>query len=182
MTDDPKFWSRVDSSGDCWLWQGHRDDRGYGRLTRLAKSPVPILAHRHAWELANGRPVPEGMYVCHHCDTPPCVNPTHLFIGTARDNNDDKLAKGRGVPPPHARGAMHHAVSITDVVVREVREQYAAGTATLKTLAAECGVSPSTVREWAAGRVRPEAGGPITTPKPRARRRALATTTTRRNP
>ena len=90
LTD--RFWSKVDTSGECWTWTADLDDHGYGRLGIGRKRIEP--AHRVAWTLANG-PIPEGLRVLHHCDNPPCVRPDHLFLGTQADNMADMMAKGR---------------------------------------------------------------------------------------
>lgn len=94
---EQRFAKLVDKRGpdECWLWLGSRVGAGYGRF-RLggAKEGYPE-AHRYAWEQANGRPVPSGMFVCHSCDNPSCVNPAHLWIGSATDNNLDRDTKGR---------------------------------------------------------------------------------------
>ena len=73
--------------GRCWLWAGSINNAGYGRLG-------PGYAHRFAWEHFRG-PIPDGLSVLHHCDRRHCVNPDHLFIGTAKDNGLDMAAKGR---------------------------------------------------------------------------------------
>lgn len=86
-----RFWRRVDKSGDCWLWTGGIAANGYGKLSREYKK---LYAHRVAHELING-PIPDWMHVCHRCDNPKCVNPTHLFLGTRSDNMQDCLKKGR---------------------------------------------------------------------------------------
>ena len=86
-----RLWERVDRSGDCWLWTGAITGVGYGHIYadgRLA------YTHRLAYELTYG-PIPEGLFVCHHCDNPPCCRPEHLFLGTAQDNQSDMAAKGR---------------------------------------------------------------------------------------
>lgn len=83
----------------CWLWRGTIQTTGYGQIRVGQRGPV-YLAHRLAWELANG-PIPKGMLVLHHCDNPPCVRPDHLFLGTHRDNALDCIAKGRR--PKHHR-------------------------------------------------------------------------------
>jgi len=75
----------------CVEWTGGLDDHGYGRISVNGKN---VYTHRFAWELVNG-PIPDGMFICHHCDNPPCCNPDDLFVGTHDDNMADKVAKGR---------------------------------------------------------------------------------------
>ncbi len=89
-----RFWAKVDKSGDCWLWTGAKTGRGYGAINVLASGKFGH-AHRVSWEMANGIAPPAGMSVCHHCDVPACVRPSHLFLGTAKDNAQDMVAKGR---------------------------------------------------------------------------------------
>ena len=78
--------------GDCWIWQGNKNPKGYG-CTHLPKGEK-ILAHRASY-IAFCGPIPKGKFVCHICDTPSCVNPKHLFIATAQENTDDMIKKGR---------------------------------------------------------------------------------------
>lgn len=80
----------------CWLWRGTTTRDGYGRVQWRGKK---LLAHRRAWEIVNG-PIPDGLVVCHRCDTPGCVRAErggrgHLFLGTQRDNIRDAMRKGR---------------------------------------------------------------------------------------
>lgn len=91
---EERFWPKVDKrcSDECWVWRGGRYSRGYGRFFLAGKS---ARAHRIAWQLANGEAVPAGMIVCHSCDNPPCVNPSHLWLGTGTDNYADMVQKGR---------------------------------------------------------------------------------------
>ncbi|MGQ0668342.1 MAG: HNH endonuclease [Actinomycetota bacterium] len=107
-----------------------------------------LRAHRVAWELIHG-PIPAGRLICHHCDNPPCVNPRHLFLGTAHSNALDRKRKDRGV-----RTVGHG--KLTPESVQEIRRRYAAEphvvgalghgvTASLDQLAQEYGVHPSTV-------------------------------------
>lgn len=75
----------------CWLWIRRLDKQGYGRAKLKGKK---IGAHRFSWMEHNG-PIPKDLFVLHKCDTPACINPNHLFLGTARDNFDDMVRKGR---------------------------------------------------------------------------------------
>lgn len=88
-----RFWTKVEKSSDCWEWRASLNNKGYGTF-RLSSPRRSILAHRYAWELANG-PIPQGMVACHHCDNPKCVRPSHMFLGTKRDNLLDMAKKGR---------------------------------------------------------------------------------------
>lgn len=90
-----EFKKRVDRSGECWEWTGHRQTQGYGQVQVNAKL---WTAHRLAWTLYNG-PIPDGKLICHSCDNPGCVNPEHLFLGTHADNMEDMVAKNRSKGP-----------------------------------------------------------------------------------
>lgn len=78
----------------CLIWTGAHNAKGYGKLYLGPARDRVAYAHRVAWELAHG-PIPDGMMVCHHCDVPSCVEPSHLFLGTCHDNHMDMVRKGR---------------------------------------------------------------------------------------
>ena len=88
-----RLWMRVDKSGDCWLWTGPVEKTGYARLQR-SRTSFNVSVHRLSWELHFGE-IPKGLFVCHRCDNRVCVRPDHLFLGTARDNVQDMIQKGR---------------------------------------------------------------------------------------
>lgn len=145
------FWERVskDGPGGCWIWIGSRNKLGYGFVRkRVNGKTVSIRAHRYAWEMTNG-PIEQGLFACHHCDRPSCVNPDHLFIGTAADNVADMRAKGRGV-----HGEAHPFATVSSMIVRQIRLRVANGEKQC-VVAREFNVSPQRVsaivkrRSWA---------------------------------
>lgn len=81
---------RVPISG-CWIYTGFLDPEGYGKFMEAGKQ---LRAHRYSYTLHKGN-IPEGLFVCHTCDVPCCVNPDHLWLGTHDDNMKDKVKKGR---------------------------------------------------------------------------------------
>jgi hypothetical protein len=96
---EQRFWKFVEKSDGCWLWTGQRTPEGYGRFV-VGRTPKQKGfnkgAHRFSWEMEYGGPIPVGIYVCHGCDQPSCVRPSHLFLGTATENMRDMARKGRG--------------------------------------------------------------------------------------
>lgn len=114
----------------CWEWIGNRKPNGYGRIDIAKKS---YAAHRLAYELFIG-PIVRGLFVCHKCDNPSCVNPLHLFLGTHTDNMADRNAKGRGNMP---KGVNHHKAKLRAIDIANIR----ASSLSSRKLATHYGVS-----------------------------------------
>lgn len=99
-----RFLSKIKKTEECWVWLGSRYPLGYGRFSIMGLGVFG--AHRLSWELHNG-PISNGLYVCHKCDNPCCVNPAHLFLGTQIDNMRDASNKGRLRTTPWKRSLTH---------------------------------------------------------------------------
>ncbi len=127
MTEDERFWSRVDirEPHECWEWKAYRDPLGYGRF-RMDGTRQPTTAHRASWEISFGPIGDTRLFVCHHCDNPPCVNPDHLFLGTQKDNLIDMDSKGRRGNYDHS-GEGNPAAKLTREDVIEIRRLLALG-------------------------------------------------------
>ena len=121
----------VAEESQCWVWNGAREEKGYGK-TKIAGKQVAV--HRAVYELLVG-PISPGMSCCHRCDNPSCCNPDHLFLGTQRDNTDDMLAKNR----QHSK--------LNPEQVREIRKIYKHGGITQKQLAEQYNVSKYTIND-----------------------------------
>lgn len=109
-----RYVDRTGGKKTCWLWRGYRNKWGYGRMFWKGRA---WLAHRLAW-VAAGNSIPSGLKVLHHCDTPACCNPAHLFLGTDADNAADKMRKGR---LGDRRGEANGNARLTEKAVAKLR-------------------------------------------------------------
>lgn len=163
-TPEERFWRNVNKSGPtmpgmdsaCWEWTAHRRGLGYGEMWVNGRN---VVTHRFSFALANG-PIPAGLFVCHRCDNPPCVNPDHLFLGTHDDNMADRSAKGRQAkgdrqgarlhPETVVRGEAHHSAKLSEADVLAIRARSLSGETMLK-LSKEYRVDHATVRRIVTG-------------------------------
>lgn len=128
-----RFWSKVNKKlkSKCWVWTGACSN-GYGFF---GIKGISYKAHRVAYEMKHG-PIPKGKLICHHCDNRPCVRPSHLFIGTQKDNIKDAIQKGR-----MGKGEANGNSKLTEKQVKQIR----ADIRSERKIASEYNVSKSAV-------------------------------------
>lgn len=143
------FWRQINKHtlSGCWEYTGKALKSGYGNIGigSIGSDRVQIQAHRYSWILTRG-PIPEGICVLHRCDNRLCVNPSHLFLGTKKDNTADAIAKGR-----HHCGERNKKAKLTTEQVIEMRRLRKQGL-TLRELAEQFPVTQTVVQQICAGK------------------------------
>lgn len=134
MRERPTFrerlWAGIARGGpyECWPWTRNKTPQGYGLIWRSSVQGAgrSVLTHRAVYEDQVG-PIPAGLLVCHRCDRPACCNPAHLFVGTAQDNVDDMISKGRNRVGKGPYGESHHLAKLSYRAADEIRGAYEEG-------------------------------------------------------
>src|SRR5688572_10549788 len=155
-----RFWKKVKKNKKCWTWRACKSITGYGEFCFKNKM---IAAHRFSWIMFYKKTIAKGKFILHRCDNPPCVRPSHLFLGTAKDNALDTAKKGRNGMHTHpekiCRGEKHGMAILSSKDVRYIRSQRLGPKhskkqkMTLKELAKRFGVSYNTICQIAHKRI-----------------------------
>ena len=114
---------------DCWEWRGYLDTNGYPQLSDKGRER---MCNRISYEIFKGK-IPEGLFVCHSCDNPPCTNPKHLWLGTPKENIQDMFIKGR------------KKTKINIIIANLIRKEYKLGGWTYVNIAKKFGIKQGTV-------------------------------------
>lgn len=136
---EERFWEKVDiqSYDVCWEWKASKTKKGYGSFGFSSRTEY---AHRVSWILSFGEDIPDGLFVCHRCDNRSCVNPYHLFLGTAKENSEDMVNKGRSIV--NERNPMS---KLKETDVKSIRDLLSLGKLSQRKIAKMFGVSSATV-------------------------------------
>jgi predicted XRE-type DNA-binding protein len=141
LTQVNRFWTHVNRTDDCdacWLWTGYIRENGYGIVGIKGKE---YKAHRVSYFIEHGR-IDNDRLVLHRCDVRACVNPSHLFLGTPKDNSQDAVKKGRNTK---LYGEQNGKAKLTRAAVLAIRRICKRGGVYQKTVAKQFGVSEATV-------------------------------------
>lgn len=167
---EERFWTKVQKTDGCWVWTSVLNEKGYGILVDTVDGKQKRLrAHRLVWKMSYGS-IPEGMQVCHECDNPSCVRPDHLFLGTNKENTQDKVNKGRAPrgddhwmkkhperiprgdrsstrlhPESYGKGADSPFAKLTREQVKDIRDEYATRRTFQRIIAKRYGVEQTTI-------------------------------------
>lgn len=143
---EKRFWKHVDKKGEneCWNWVGAKSGGRKGvygciNVGHNGQRPVNDYAHRVSYEMSVGK-IPEGMFVCHICDNPICVNPKHLFLGTAQDNTNDMIQKGR-----NRKGYHTTEERLSRIVLEEMLSDFINAKVSLRKLGIKYGCNKDTI-------------------------------------
>jgi hypothetical protein len=136
----------MENESGCWIWAGAKSSSGYGNF--WVSRGVTSLAHRVSFELYVGK-IPCGMSVLHRCDTPFCVNPEHLFVGTHLDNMGDMSSKGRKVG---IKGEKNRMSKLNDVQVVAIKAALSGGRISQQKIADMYGVDQTNVSQIKLGK------------------------------
>jgi len=139
-TPEIRFWAKVKKTNNCWEWQGCKNNKGYGmfRVNNEHK-----YAHRFSYEIHKGE-IPQGKFVCHHCDNPSCINPDHLFCGTNSDNIQDSVKKGR-FHLIGRKGSQNVSSKLNEKQVKEIKKHFINKKETYRKIAKRYGVEQTTI-------------------------------------
>jgi hypothetical protein len=132
--------NRLIKKGECLEWEGSVDGCNYGTLSFYGEL---FKTHRLSYMFHFGE-IPKGFYICHHCDNPRCCNPEHLFLGTSKDNSDDKYKKHR---ENIIKGEEHPNAKLNREKVVEIRKMFISGLYTKKSLSQIFGVYPKAISD-----------------------------------
>jgi hypothetical protein len=155
LSEEDRFLKYVNKTETCWLWTASCDEDGYGRFTSPERT-----AHRFAYRFYK-EPIEEGMMVLHSCDNPTCCNPEHLSVGTAKDNMDDCMNRGRyklttgAFKPGDTVGELNGRAKLTIDAVTAIRARHTAGLkyGELKQMATEYGIAYITIQKIVANKL-----------------------------
>ena len=145
MADKTRFYARtlLPNENGCMIWVGSKIVSGYGQLCKYREKPRSILAHRFSYQLHH-TDFNRKLCVLHRCDTPSCVAPEHLFLGTPMDNSNDKISKGRANNCNPRPGQENPASKLNDDDVREIKRLLSDGAKGIP-LAKKFGVTRQTI-------------------------------------
>ena len=150
-----RFWDKVDAGrfqpDECWEWRGSRTRSGHGQISISGER---FYVHRVSYEMAHGG-IPDGCIICHKCDSPCCVNPSHLYAGTKKTNAWDAIRAGTFHYTHPGRGEGHPNSKLTEQNVRDIRDDRVFDGTPYRKLASKYGVSYRAIsniihrRSWA---------------------------------